>query len=72
MLLDALLQLIKKIFCQCRVIQDLQIFLNNPTHDSIMCWEFQNLYQIVNRKTLAAPFSNQTAGVDVIIYELAL
>jgi len=38
---------------------------------TIMCWEFQNLYQIMNRKTLAAPFSNLTVRVDMIIYELA-
>jgi hypothetical protein len=37
-----------------------------------MSWEFQNLYQIMNRKTLAAPFANRGFGIDVIIYELAL
>ena len=32
---------------------------------TIMCWEFQNFYQIVNRKTSAAPFSNQTVSVGI-------
>lgn len=37
---------------------------------TIMSWEFQNFYQIMDIKTSAAPFSNLTFGFDMIISEL--